>query len=461
MVGQHRLDHDLRTVAERLHDRLCFDQRNQRICALCICLQRGLAQTRVRRDGHHGEALCGDRSNDLFTRLKTVEATVFFGNEVDRVDFLNGKCFARCVFGGFRGFLGVRRTIGTHRATGIHQTILRDVATLCDFVVVKVVCARDLHRARAKGHVRVFVGDDRDQAALFFRTNRDFAELAHDRRIAFVIRVNRYRAIAQHGFRAGRRDRDVIAFLAKGDIPVLVFFDVGVGLATRQRVFEVPHVAVGFDVLNFEVGNRGLKMRVPVHQTLAAVDEALVVHFDKDFDHGVVEVALFASRGIRSTRHGERVARPVAGRTQTFQLADDGVAVLAFPFPNLVEECLTAQITTTRLTRRGEHLFDLKLGRDPCVVLTRLPERVKAAHTVPTDQNILQRVVERMAHVQCARHVRRRDHDGKGFVARFVRASRKCACVFPLFVNAGLGFGRVKGLFHRHLYDPFWSCPVD
>jgi hypothetical protein len=43
-----------------------------------------------------------------------------------------------------------------------------------------------------------------------------------------------------------------------------------------------------------------------------------------------------------------------------------------------------------------------------------LPERVEAAHPVPAGQDVLQRVVEGMAHVQRAGDVRRRDHDAEG-----------------------------------------------
>jgi hypothetical protein len=53
-------------------------------------------------------------------------------------------------------------------------------------------------------------------------------------------------------------------------------------------------VARDLDVLDLEVGDRGLEMRVPVHQPLAAIDQALVVHVDEDLDDGVVEIAVLA-----------------------------------------------------------------------------------------------------------------------------------------------------------------------
>ena len=57
----------------------------------------------------------------------------------------------------------------------------------------------------------------------------------------------------------------------------------------------MPHMAVDFDVFDLQIGNRRFEMRVPVDQTFATVDQPLVIHLDKDLEHGIVEVAgLFA-----------------------------------------------------------------------------------------------------------------------------------------------------------------------
>jgi hypothetical protein len=48
----------------------------------------------------------------------------------------------------------------------------------------------------------------------------------------------------------------------------------------------------------------------------------------------------------------------------------------------------------------------------PGVVHTGLPEHVLAQHALVADQDVLQRVVERVPHMQRAGDVRRRDHDG-------------------------------------------------
>ena len=291
---------------------------------------------------------------------------------------------------------------------------------------------------------------------MLLRPHGDFAELADDGGVAFVTGMHRNRAVAQHGFGPGGGDGDVVARLAQYDISILVFFDIGVGGTPCERVFEVPHVARGFDVFDFEVGDGGLKVRVPVHQALAAVDEALVVHIDKDLDDGVVEIAIFADWRARGTGHSEGVSGPIAGGAETFQLVDDGVAGFCFPGPDFLEEVFAAQLAAGGCAFFGQFAFDNHLRGDACVVLARLPKRVVAAHAVPADQDILQRVVEGVAHVERARHIGRRDHDGEGFRARCrVGAGLEAAFLFPGLVDAVLSRLCVECFVHRRA-----SCVV-
>ena len=286
---------------------------------------------------------------------------------------------------------------------------------------------------------------------MFLGADRNFDHLAHDRGIAFVRRVHRNRTIAQHGFGAGRGDRDVIALFAEGDVPVLVLFDVGIGLTTGQRVFEMPHVTGRFDVLDLKIRDRGLKMRVPVGQAFAAIDQALVVHIHKDLDDGVVEIAILI-RGGRAGRTGHRkgVARPVTGVAKAFHLVDDGAAFFGLPFPDLGQEFVARHVAAFAALFGHQFLFDLQLGRDTGVVLTGLPQGVEPAHPVPTHQDVHDRVVERVTHVQRAGDVRRGQHDRKRLIARRVCAGLECAGLFPCRVQACFGLGGVKGFFHRH-----------
>ncbi len=136
--------------------------------------------------------------------------------------------------------------------------------------------------------------------------------------------MHRHRAVTQHGFGPRGRDGNIIALLAQGDIPVLVLFDVFIGHGVAifiggQRVFEMPHMAGGFDVLDLQIRNGGFKMRIPIDQPFAAGDQPLVIHFDEDLQNGLVKIALgFGFGGAGRAGHGECVARPVAGGADAF-----------------------------------------------------------------------------------------------------------------------------------------------
>jgi hypothetical protein len=48
------------------------------------------------------------------------------------------------------------------------------------------------------------------------------------------------------------------------------------------------------------------------------------------------------------------------------------------------------------------------------MIAARLPQCIAAAHPLIADEDVLQREGQRVAHVQAARHIRRRHHDGEG-----------------------------------------------
>ena len=166
----------------------------------------------------------------------------------------------------------------------------------------------DLHRAGPEGRVGVFIGNDRDQAALILWPHGNFTKFPDDWRIAFIRWMHGNRAIAQHGFGPRRGDGNVIARFAQCHIPLGILFNVVIGFPASQRVFEMPHMPRHFDILDLQIGNRGFKLRVPVHQPLAAIDQALGVKIDKDLDHRVVEIALFPRRCARRAGHRKGLA---------------------------------------------------------------------------------------------------------------------------------------------------------
>ncbi len=232
LVGQHRLDHHAAAVAVRHRQVVRFDL---------------VQQAQLIEGGNH-----------RFTRREALQAAEL-GRDLVAVfgaDFAQGIEHFR-----FLADVAVEGQDVDHR----------QVVAMAHFVVVEVVRRGDLHAAGAFFHVGVFVADDPD-AAVDQRQNDLFADQVF---IAWVFRVDRHAGIAQQGFRTGGGDHQVI-------------FAVGGFRAVGQRVAQVPQVEPSrLAVFHFQVGNGGAQLRIPVHQALAAVDQAFFVQAHEDFFHRV------------------------------------------------------------------------------------------------------------------------------------------------------------------------------
>ena len=88
------------------------------------------------------------------------------------------------------------------------------------------------------------------------------------------------------------------------------------------------------------------------------------------------------------------------------------------------------------------------------MICTRQPQSAIALHAAPTDQNILQRLVESMTHMQLTGNVRRRDHDRVRLFLR-IRLGVKIISLCPEFVDSVLHLaGLVR--FRKLLAHDFW-----
>ena len=143
-----------------------------------------------------------------------------------------------------------------------------------------------------------------------------------------------------------------------------------------------------------------LQPRVPVHEPLVLVDQALLVERDEHLEH----------RARKPLVHGEALAAPVAGRAEPAQLAHDRAARFLLPLPDFGEEGLAAHLDAAHLAL-GELAFDDELRGDAGVIGARLPEHVLAAHALEAGERVLQRVVQRVPDMEVAGDVRRRDDD--------------------------------------------------
>ena len=196
----------------------------------------------------------------------------------------------------------------------------------------------------------------------------------------------------------------------------------------------MPHRAFLLALLDLEVGDGGQQFRVPVDQPLVAIDQPVAVHLDKNLDDGARQPGI----------EGKPVAFPVRRGAEPAHLALDCAARLRLPFPHPLEELFTAHVAPVDALF-GQLAFDHHLRRDAGMVLTRLPQRVAAAHAVEPDQQVLKRECKGMAHMQAACHIRRRHHDHIRFGFRR-RVTGEIAAAFPAFVPVCFDDLRIVGL---------------
>ena len=189
-------------------------------------------------------------------------------------------------------------------------------------------------------------------------------------------------------------------------------------------------MALDLGLHDLEIGNRGMQLGVPVDQPLVLVDQPLLVQRHEDLDYGAAQPLV----------HGKAFTAPVAGRAETAELAGDRTAGLFLPFPDFFEELLAPQVAPLN-TLGLQPAFDHHLGGDTGMVGARLPQHVQPVHAFVTDQDILQGVIEGMAHMQVAGDIRRRNDNTIGIRASLV-AGGEIAVLFPLRVMFGLDLRR-------------------
>ena len=90
------------------------------------------------------------------------------------------------------------------------------------------------------------------------------------------------------------------------------------------------------------------------------------------------------------------------------------------------------------------------------MVRARLPEYVLAAHALEPAKDVLQRIVEGVAHMQGTRHIGRGDHDAVGRSPCPVRASgAEGLRLFPGLSDAAFDGGGIETLVHHGVKPGF------
>ena len=177
---------------------------------------------------------------------------------------------------------------------------------------------------------------------------------------------------------------------------------IGIGYIIAQ----VKQLTLLVAIDHFLGRKHSLSLRVPVHHTQIAVDESLLVEVDKHLEHTLRALLV----------HSERCAVPVAACSQSAELLEDNAAVLVGPVPSVVEELLASKVALLDALL-GEAVHHLSLGSDRGVVGARHPTSVLALHACSAHEDILNSVVEHVAHVKHTSHVRWRYNDSVGLTS--------------------------------------------
>ena len=120
-------------------------------------------------------------------------------------------------------------------------------------------------------------------------------------------------------------------------------------------------------------------------------------------------------------------------------MVQDAFLVRVLPRPNAVDQRFATDVVAGQSFFFEHAAFNDSLCRDARVVGSRHPQGFEALHAFPTRDEILNRTVQSMPHVQRAGDVRQRDHDG---VLRLI----------------GIGVGIEKALFFPITEPLFLAC---
>ena len=141
--------------------------------------------------------------------------------------------------------------------------------------------------------------------------------------------------------------------------------------------------------------------------------------------------------------HGEPPTRPVTGTAKALELLNDDSAMLLLPFPNKPDECLSTDLVPG-LTLFAELPFDDRLRSNSGMVRARQPQDLEPTHSSAARQDILDRIVQDMAHREHAGDIWRRDNNRVG---RFggLQIGRKTALLEPAPIPLLLDGPRLVG----------------
>ena len=206
--------------------------------------------------------------------------------------------------------------------------------------------------------------------------------------------------------------------------------------AYRIQVFRVSHII--FQVIQMTLlipinhllrREHRLRLRIPVYHAETTINESLPVEIDKHFQHTLASFLV----------HRERRSVPITRCTQPAQLLQNDATVLIRPSPRMLQKLLTGEVTLLdALFRQTVH--HLRLRRNRRMVRSRHPTCVLAVNARLPNQDVLNRVVQHVPHVENTRHVRWWNHNCVWFTP--IRFACKQFVVHPVLIPLALHLRR-------------------
>ncbi len=235
---------------------------------------------------------------------------------------------------------------------------------------------RDLEATGTEVHLHVIVHDDGHGTA---NQRHDYA-LAFQPAVTLVVGVDADGGITKNSLGTCCGDDDVF-------------------ILALHVVAQMEQMALLLLINHLFVTEGCQSLGIPIDHPHAAINPTLLIERVEHLDHRFRQLLV----------HREGSALPVAAGAERTQLFEDDATVFMGPVPCMLQEFLTAQILLfdTLIGQLGHYLG---LGADGRMVRTRYPASIFAHHARTTHQDILDRVVQHMSHMQHTGHIRRRNN---------------------------------------------------
>ena len=280
-----------------------------------------------------------------------------------------------------------------HRSIVIHNIDCGETLPLRHQKIIRIVRRGYFDRSGSEVLIHHVIGDDFQLSANDWK-NSLLSDKVH---VALILRVNSDSNIAKHSLGTGCGNENKAG-------------------GAKNRIFNIPERTLMFFVINLFIWESCLAARTPINQIFASINKSFFVEANENF----------RNRSGHSFVHCKPLPLPIAGKSHSFQLFYNAAAAVFFPLPNQLDKFFPAQVVTAFILLLSQHSFNHVLGGNAGVVGSRQPQRFFIPHPLKPDNNILNRIVKSMSHMQYISHVRRRDHNrvrlavGIGFCMKII-----------------------------------------